>query len=409
MKWVRNIALSRKALWRHTTRTLLALGATAAGVAAVLAMVAIGEGARADVVARLQVMGRNVLVVNAAPAERRGGQRSALGSTVETLTVRDAEAIADQSGFVTRVAPSQDVAKQITYRDRSASATIRGTTPEYAGIRSFSLARGRFFSAEENRAGLRVAVLGSQAAERLFRDADPVGQVVRIGRVPFTVIGVLVGKGLSVDGSAEEDNQVVVPIKTALRRLFDVDNLRMIYLEVSDPTLMDEAAEEVAVILRERHRLARYGRPDDFAIQNQRVIIEAELATVASFRRMIAGMGSMALVVGGVGILSIMLLSVRERRSEIGLRIAVGARRRDVWLQFLVEALMLAAVGGLVGLLVGLGSAWVVSASTGWNAIVTSRSMAIAVSASIAVGLVSGVYPAFRAAALQPVDALRAN
>jgi putative ABC transport system permease protein len=409
MRWVRNIALSRKALWRHRTRTLLALAATAAGVAAVLAMVAIGEGARAEIVTRLQAMGRTVLVVNAAPAERRGGRSSARGATVETLTLRDAQAIADGSGFVLRVAPSQDLAKQVTHLDRTTSATVRGTTPDYVQIRAFALATGRFFSPEESRAGLRVAVLGSQVAERLFPDADPVGSVIRIGRVPFAVIGVLAAKGLSIDGAAEEDNQIVVPIKTALRRLFNVDYLRMIYLEVSDAGLMDEAAEEVAVIVRERHRLERYGRPDDFAIQNQRVVIEAELATVASFRRMITGMGGMALVVGGVGILSIMLLSVGERRGEIGLRVAVGARRRDIWLQFLVEALSLAAAGGLVGLLVGLGSTWVVSAATEWNATVTPTSIAVAVSASIAVGLASGVYPAFRAAALRPIDALRAS
>ncbi|MGD8868308.1 MAG: ABC transporter permease [Gemmatimonadales bacterium] len=409
MNWARNIELSRKALWHQPTRALLALSATAAGVAAVLTMVAIGEGARAEVVARLQGMGRNVLIVNAAPAERRGGRRSALGRTVETLTVRDAVAIADQSGFVTRVAPSQDVAKQVMYLDRSTAATVRGTTPEYARIREFSPVTGRFFTAEENRAGLRVAVLGSQVAERLFANADPVGQVVRIGRVPFTVIGVLVAKGLSVDGSAEEDNQVVVPLETALRRLFNVDYLKMIYLEVSSPALMDEAAEEVAVILRDQHRLSRHGRPDDFAIQNQRVIIEAELATVASFRRMIVGMGSMALLVGGVGILSIMILSVRERRSEIGLRVAVGARRRDIWLQFLIEAIALAVAGGSVGLVVGLGSTWVVSASTEWNAILSWTSIVVAVSATLAIGLVSGVYPAYRAAALQPIDALRAS
>lgn len=409
MRWVRNIALSRKALWRHRTRTLLALSATAAGVASVLVMVAIGEGVRRDVVARLQAVGRNILVVNAAPAERRAGRGSVRGATVETLTVRDAQALADQSGFVLRVAPSQDVAKQVTHLDRSTTATIRGTTPEYEQIRSFSTATGRFFTIEENRAGLRVAVLGSQVAERLFPDADPVGQVVRIGRVPFAIVGVLVAKGLSVSGSADEDNQVVVPIKAALRRLFNVDYLRMIYIEVSNPALMDEAAAEAAVILRERHRLSRYGRPDDFAIQNQRVIIEAELATVSSFRRMIVGMGSMALLVGGVGILSIMLLSVRERRSEIGLRIAVGARRRDIWLQFLVEAIALAVAGGLVGLVIGLGSTWMVSAWTEWNAVLTWTSIFVAVSAALAIGIVSGVYPAFRAAALQPVDALRAN
>lgn len=409
MKWLRNVALSRKALGRHRARTILALSATAAGVAAVLTMVAIGEGARRDVVARIQAVGRNVLVVNAAPAQRRAGRRPVRGATVETLTVRDAQAIAARSGFVVRVAPSQDIAKQITHLDRSTTATVRGTTPEYERIRAFSTATGRFFTAEENRAGLRVAVLGSQVAERLFPDGDPVGQVVRIGRVPFAVIGVLVARGLSVDGSAEEDNQVVVPIQAALRRLFNVGYLRMIYLEVSNPALMDQAAEEVAVILRDQHRLSRHDRPDDFAIQNQRVIIEAELATVASFRRMIAGMGSMALVVGGIGILSIMLLSVRERRSEIGLRIAVGARRRDIWLQFVVEAIALAVAGGLVGLLIGLTSTWVVSASTGWNAILTWTPVVVALSAASTIGLMSGVYPAFRAAALQPIDALRAN
>lgn len=409
MKWVRNIAMSRKALWRHKARTLLALSATAAGVAAVLAMVAIGEGARRDVVARLQAMGRNVLVVNAAPAERRGGRRAVRGGTVETLTVQDAQAIGEQSGFVARVAPSQDVAKQVKYLDRSTAATVRGTTPEYERIRAFSVATGRFFTAEENRAGLRVAVLGSRVAERLFPDADPVGQIVRIGRVPFAVIGVLAARGLTVDGAAEEDNQVVVPIEAALRRLFNVDYLRMIYLEVGDATLTNEAAEEVAVILRERHRLARRGRPDDFAIQNQRVVIEAELATVASFRRMITGMGGMALMVGGVGILAIMLLSVRERRSEIGLRVAVGARRRDVWLQFLVEAVALAAAGGLVGLPLGVGSTWLISVATELSAVVTSVSIAVALSAAISVGLASGVYPAFRAATMRPIDALRAN
>lgn len=407
MKWLRNVSLSRKALARLRTRTILALTGTAVGVATLLAMVAVGEGAERDVVARVQAMGRNMLVVNAAPAPRRGGRDYAPGATVETLTLADAEAVAAQSGFVARVAPSQDGGKRITYLDRTTAATVRGTTPQYERIRAFPTATGRFFTAEENRAGLRVAVLGSDVARRLFPDTDPVGRVVRIGRVPFEVVGVLVAKGISVDGAAEEDNQIIVPIETALRRVFSVDYLRMLYLEVANPTLLDEAAEEVAAILRERHRLARYGRPDDFTIQNQRVIMDVELAAVASFRTMIVGMGAVALAVGGVGILSIMLLSVRARRSEIGLRMAVGARRADVWLQFLLEAVALGAVGGLLGVLLGVGASAIVSALTEWRAAVTPASITVAVGSSLAVGGGFGVYPAFRAAAWEPVEALR--
>ncbi len=406
MKWIRNVSLSRKALWRHRVRTLLALISMAVGVAVVLAMVAIGDGAERDVVSRIQAMGRNMLVVNAAPAERRAGRRFARGATVETLTLSDAEAIAERSGFVVRVAPSQDVTKQITYLDRSTPVTVRGTTSEYERIRNFPTSNGRFFTAEEDRAGVRVAVVGAKVAQRLFPDTDPVGEVIRIGRVPFEVIGVLIAKGISADGAAEEDDQVVVPINTALRRVFNVDYLRMIYLEVGSDAYLDEAAEEVAAILRERHRLA-YDRPDDFRIQNQRVVLEAELATVASFRTMITGIGGVTLIVGGVGILSIMLLSVRERRFEIGLRVAVGARRKDVWLQFLIEAVALSGAGGLLGLLLGLASAWIVSVSTEWTASVTPASIAVSVASALTIGMVFGVYPAFRAASWNPIDALR--
>ncbi len=407
MKWVRNVALSRKALFRHRARTVLALTGTGVGVAVVLAMVAIGEGAEREVVTRVRAMGRNMLVVNAGPQERRAGRVLVRGAIVETLTLADASAIAEESGFVARVAPSFDDPKQITHRDLSTGATVRGTTHEYGIIRDFPTSAGRFFTAEEDRAGLRVAVLGSVIAERLFPDSDPIGQVIRIGRVPFEVVGVLISKGISVDGSAQEDNQVIVPINAALRRVFNADFLKMIYLEVTSPTLMDEAEQEVGAILRERHRLERYGRPDDFRIQNQRVIMDAELATVASFRTMITGMGAVALAVGGVGILSIMLLSVRERRSEIGLRVAVGARRRDVWVQFLVEAIVLGGAGGLLGLVLGISASSVVSVATEWTAVVTAPSIVLAVASALTVGVVFGVYPAFRAASWDPIEALR--
>jgi putative ABC transport system permease protein len=409
MKWVRNVALSRKALWRHKARTVLALSGTAIGVAVVLAMMAIGEGAEHEVVTQVQAMGRNMLVVNAGPQKRRAGRVAVRGGIVETLMLADASAIAEESGFVARVAPSFDDPKQITHRDLSTTATVRGTTPEYSLIRDFPTSAGRFFTAAENRAGMRVAVLGNVVAERLFPDSDPLAQVIRIGRIPFEVVGVLIAKGISVDGTAQEDNQVIIPIRAALRRVFNADFLKMIYLEVTDAGLMDQAEEEVAAILRERHRLARHGRADDFRIQNQRVIMDAELATVTSFRTMITGMGVVALAVGGVGILSIMLLSVRERRSEIGLRIAVGARRRDVWIQFVIEAIVLGSAGGLLGLVLGIGGSYVVSAATEWTAVVTGPSIVLAVTSAVTVGIVSGVYPAFRAASWDPIEALRTD
>ncbi|HEX9729543.1 MAG TPA: ABC transporter permease [Gemmatimonadales bacterium] len=407
MRLLRNVALSRKALWRHRTRTVLALGGTAVGVAAVLAMIAIGEGAERAVVARIGALGRNLLVVSAGPQERVPGRRVARGATVQTLTVADRDAIIEQSSLIALAAPSQDRPIQLNLGDRSTTATVRGTTVDYETIRDFRTAEGRYFTAEENRAGMRVAVIGARVRDRMFPGETPVGQSLRIGRVPFEVIGVLEAKGLSITGGTDEDAQVIIPITTALRRVFNLDYLSLIYLEVADPAMMNAAESEVAAILRERHRLNRRNQPDDFRMQNQNLVLAAELETVSSFRFMITGMGAVALVVGGVGILSIMLLSVRERRSEIGLRVAVGARRQDIWTQFLVEALTLGGAGGLAGLGLGLAAAWVVATFTEWSAVVTIPSVVMAVASALAVGLVFGVYPAQRAASWDPIEALR--
>jgi putative ABC transport system permease protein len=407
MKLLRNVVLSRKALWRHRTRTALALGGTAVGVAAVLAMSAIGEGAKREVVTRIGALGRNLLVVSAGPQERVPGRPVIRGATVQTLTVADAAAILDQSSLIARAAPSQDRGAQINLGDRSTTATIRGTTPDYEVIRDFPAADGRWFTEEESRAGMRVAVIGERVRDRMFGDEEAVGRTVRIGRVPFEVVGVLEAKGVSVSGGTDEDAQVVVPINTALRRVFNLDYLNLIYLEVVDPSLMEAAESEVAAILRDRHRLNRQHKADDFRIQNQKLVLEAELETVASFRFMITGMGAIALVVGGVGILSIMLLSVRDRRSEIGLRVATGARRRDIRTQFLLEALTLGGTGGVVGLALGLAASWVVGRFTEWSAVVTAPAVLVALGSALSVGVVFGVYPAHRAASWDPIEALR--
>lgn len=408
MRLIRNIGLSRRALSRHRARTALALAGTAVGVGCVLAMLTVAEGAKRQVVGRIDAMGRNLLVVMAGPQPRVAARTMARGATVTTLVPADAEAIIAQSALITRAAPSQGRTMPLEYGDRATTSTVRGTTSDYGAIRHFPLASGRSFTPEENRAGLRVTVIGARVRERLFGDRDPVGETLRVGRIPFEVVGVLGSKGVSL-GGGDDDDQILIPLRTALRRVFNVDYIGTIYLEVESSGMMDAAAAEVGAILRERHRLLRRGKADDFVIQNQRTVVAAEMETLRSFRHLIVGLGSVALTVSGVGILSIMMLSIRERRSEIGLRAAVGARRRDIRLQFLLEALALSGGGGVAGVVLGMILAWAIGAFTEWHSVVTVPSMLFATLSALMVGAVAGVYPAQRAASWDPIEALRSE
>ncbi|MCJ7627620.1 MAG: ABC transporter permease, partial [Longimicrobiales bacterium] len=404
----RNLLLSAKAIVRHRVRTALALSGTAVGVGAVLVMTAVGEGAKDKVIGEIEALGRNLLVVSSGDAPRVPWRRRTL-SKVPTMTLADADAILGQATGVALVAPAQDRSLRAKYGTISTMTKVMGTTPAYEEVRDFRTVQGRYFTEEENRNSARVAVLGSRVRELLFPDEDPVGKMVRLGNIPFLVIGVLESKGATVDGLSEEDNQVLIPIQTALRRAFNLDFIKMIYVQVKDPDRMGAAEEQIAGILRTRHRTTEFGRGDDFAIQNQRLILAARLETLASFRRMILGLGAVALFVGGVGILSIMLLSVRERRNEVGLRIAVGARKKDILAQFLVESLFLGLMGGGVGVVLGLGVAWALGVSTQWETSINETALLVGVSSALFVGVAFGVYPAQRAAALDPIEALRAE
>ncbi len=408
MKIRRNFGFSRKALLRHRVRTALAISGTGVGVAAMLVMVAVGEGAERELMARIDAMGRNLLVVTARPAQPLVG-RSTTGGLANTLTPADARAILDQIARIERAAPSMDDNLQVKYGTLATRTTVRATTPEFESIRNFRTIRGRYFTEEEDRARLRVAVLGSRVVETLFASIDPVGETVRIGRVPFEVIGVLESKGASLNSGSDEDNQILIPLRTGLRRVFNVDYLNLVYLQVREGEEMDAAAAEISSLLRRRHRLEVAAKPDDFRVRNQLVILEAERETAASFQRLITALASIALLVGGVGILSIMLLSIRERRNEIGLRVAVGAKRRDVRMQFLVEALILGGGGGLVGLAFGLAAAASIGWATEWRTVVSVPAVALAMGAALSISLVFGVYPAQRASALNPIESLRAE
>lgn len=408
MRIRRNFALSRKALLRHGVRTALAVSGTTIGVAAVLVMVAIGEGAEAELMEQVEALGGNLLIVTAAQAEPLVG-RPGGGGLVTTLTPTDAQAILGAAPGVERVSASIDGRRDVKYGRLALATSVRAVTPEYEEIRNFRTSSGRYFTAEEDRLGRRVTVIGTRVANTLFGGDDPIGEIVRIGRIPLEVVGVLESKGTSTDGGRDEDNQILIPLQTGLRRVFNSDFVTLVYVQVRDDASMEDAQTQIASLLRERHRLDRLGRPDDFRIDNQRLVLEAEEETAASFQRLITTLAGVALLVGGVGILSIMLLSIRERRNEIGLRIAVGGKRRDVRTQFVVEALLLGAGGAVTGLLVGLAAAGAIGRMTEWRTEVSGPALAIAIGSALLVSLIFGVYPAQRAASLDPIQSLQAE
>jgi putative ABC transport system permease protein len=407
MRVTRSLRVSVRVLVANRVRTVLAIGGTAVGVAGVLVVTAIGEGARAAVMRRIEGLGRNMLVVTAGKLDARAGRTLTGEGWTRELRLSDAAAIEQGSRHVLRAAPGQDRGLRAKFGPFQSPATVLGTTTDWQQIRQFPMAEGRFFTHEENRARKRVAVLGWAVRMGLFPDSlRPVGSTIRIGRVPFEVVGIMAAKGVSIDGSATEDDRIIVPLETALHRLFNTEYLKMIFLEVRESSSMADAEADVAAILRERHDLP-VGARDDFSIQNQRMLLEAELATQASFRRLIMGLGFLSLLVGGVGILSIMLLSARERRPEIGLRVVVGARRPDIVVQFLAEALLLAAGGGAAGILAGLGAAELISLVTAWEARVSGRTLLVALGSVAGIGLCFGAYPAWRAASVDPIEALQ--
>ncbi|MFQ5630754.1 MAG: ABC transporter permease [bacterium] len=407
MKLVRNLKLSRKALAAHKLRTILALVGITIGVAAVILMVAIGEGAQREVVRRIEQMGANLLVVNAGKVKKVVGRQQRSGN-VETLLLEDYEAILTECPSVRLATPVQDRGRPIKFDNYSTVANVLGATPDFAEIRNFPVVAGRYFSDAENKATRRVAVIGYRVIENLFDGEYPVGEIIRISNIPFEVIGVLKEKGVSPDG-ADEDNVVVIPIATALRRVFNLNHLDKIFVQATSTNVMERATVEIRELLRERHRLNKRSKTDDFTIQNQIDALNAQRQTSDMFTLLITSIAGLSLFVGGVGILAIMLLSVKERTNEIGLRMATGARPKDVLTQFLAEALVLGLFGGLFGVICGVLGAAIVGKSTAWHTAISPESILISLLFSFAIGLFFGVYPARKASLLDPIEALRAE
>jgi len=397
-----------RALATNLLRSILTMLGIIIGVAAVITTIAIGNGAQQRVAEQLKTLGSNVMLVTAGTLTS-GGLR--LGAqTGQTLTEDDAQAIAAEIDEVVVAAPSSRKAVQAVVGNQNWATTMVGTTADYLTVRDWPLATGRLFGADEVNASAKVVVLGDSVARQLFGEDDPLDRVIRVQNVPLTVIGVLARKGQSSQGM-DQDDLIVVPVSTYRNRLDGRVGVRLkrvyaVYVKVQEGQSMKLVEGAVRDLMRQRHRLATEAE-DDFTIRNLTEVLQAQEAASRVMALLLAAVAGVSLVVGGIGIMNIMLVSVTERTREIGLRMAVGARSRDILTQFLIEAVTLSLVGGAIGIVVGAVASWAVATFAGWQVAMDARAIALAVCFSAAVGVFFGFYPARRAAGLLPIQALR--
>jgi ABC-type antimicrobial peptide transport system permease subunit len=397
-----------RALGTNWLRSVLTMLGIIIGVAAVITMIAIGGGAQARVEEQMKSLGTNIMLVLPG-AQTTGGVR--LGAqTGQTLTEEDARAIAAEVPEVQAAAPSLRTGAQVVAANANWSTSVMGTTPEYLEVRDWPLAAGRSFDAAEMAGSGKVVVIGQTVAQQLFGDADPIDQVIRVRKAPLQVIGVLERKGQNSMGQ-DQDDVIVVPLSTFRNRVQGMSAGRIkrvgaISVKIREGQSMTDAGEKMRELLRQRHRL-QSGADDDFSIRNLTEMLQAQEESSRVMALLLAAVAGVSLVVGGIGIMNIMLVSVTERTREIGLRMAVGARSRDILGQFLIEAVTMSLVGGAIGIVLGMAATWAIGNFAGWQVLLSAESILLAVGFSAAVGVFFGFYPARRAAALLPIQALR--
>ena len=406
-KLLMGLRVAVTALTVHKMRSILTMLGVVIGVAAVIALVAVGQGAQAQIINQFQALGSNLLTVSA--GTNFGFSRSGLQQNTRPLTDKDVEAIRALATTVKLVAPDYSANATVVYQGKTTNTSISGVTADYATVRNWSVDRGRFVSAQDTSNLALVVVLGQTVVEDLFGSAlvNPVGEVVRINRQPYEVIGVLKSKGQS--GFNNQDNTVFMPLRTAQVKLggAGTTQVRSISLQVRTAEEMDLAQAQVTAILRALHGL-QTGAENDFTVQNQADILDSVAQTSGTFTTLLGSIAAISLLVGGIGIMNIMLVSVTERTREVGLRKAVGAKRSDILLQFLTEAVVLSSTGGIIGVLLGVGGAQIITPLLGGSrALVTPQSIILALTVSLGIGIFFGLYPANRAARLNPIDALR--
>jgi putative ABC transport system permease protein len=392
-----------QALRRNATRSMLTMLGIIIGVGAVITSMAIGSGAQAAVLAQIESLGANLVVV--IPGATTQGGVNLGGGSRTTLKLPDAAAIATEVPEVAAAAPQSSTNAQVVASGNNWFTSIQGSTPAWTDVRSWTVASGRFLTQDEVTAEAKVAVLGSTVAQSLFPSGSPIGATVVIKNVPFRVVGVMTSKGQSGFGR-DQDDFVMVPITTLLDRLTGQSYVGQILVSASTPESVPGVIDATDRLLRLRHHLTA-AQPDDFSVRNIADIQQVRIATSQTQALLLAGIAVVSLVVGGIGIMNIMLVSVTERTREIGLRMAVGARGHDILMQFLVEALTLACLGGVIGIVMGVATAQGASVMAHWPTLISPMSIVLGFVSSLLVGVIFGYYPALRASALDPIVALR--
>src|ERR1041385_5611338 len=397
------LRIASRALRRNKMRTVLTMLGIIIGVAAVIAMVGIGNGAKSQVEAQIASLGQNVILIFSG-SMTRSGVHSGWGGA-GTLMVEDADAIRREIPGVQGVSPEVRSVAQVTAGNQNWSPQILGESPDYFELRQWPLSGGAAFTEQDVRGANKVAVIGKTTAQQLFGSESPIGQIVRIKNVPFMIVGLLAPKGLSVMGS-DQDDAIIMPYTSAMKRVLGLTTLRTINVQASAPQLLPVIQQQLIGLLRQRHRILP-GKDDDFTVRGQQDIADMATAQSKTMTILLGAIASVSLVVGGIGIMNIMLVSVTERTREIGIRMAVGARGHDILLQFLIEAVTLSAIGGLLGIGLGIGTSNLVASRMQWPTLTPVWASAAAFLVSAAVGIFFGFYPARKAARLDPIEALR--
>ena len=400
------LRIALRALMVNKMRSALTMLGIIIGVGAVITMVAVGSGAKARIAEQIASMGSNMLIILSG-SSTSGGFRGGMG-TVPTLTVDDAKAIQNEIPSVQYVAPNLSGVSQVVYGNQNWSTIINGSTPEVLAIRDWPLTSGRPFIQQDVDGATKVALLGKTVVDNLFGGMDPIGQVIRIKKIPFTVIGVLASKGQSTWGQ-DQDDTIFVPLTTAQKRLFGQQfpgMVRVIQVQARGPEVMKEAEDQINALLRQRHRI-QPSQDNDFTVRNLTEVMASAQQSANVMSLLLGAIASISLIVGGIGIMNIMLVSVTERTREIGIRIAVGAKSKDILLQFLIESLVLSLIGGILGITIGIGGTYILSSFTQWPTLLSIQAILLAFFFAGSVGVFFGFYPARKASLLDPIEALR--
>ena len=397
------IRVALRAIMRNKLRSLLTVLGVVIGVCAVITMVNIGSGAQVAIENAISGLGTNMLIIFPG-SMTKGGMRTGFG-TVTTLVDEDAQAIRDECPTVQLVSPIVNTAAQVVYQNQNWGTSIMGTDPEFQRIKNWPLARGEFFTIQDIKAASKVCVLGKTVSEKLFGIQNPVGQIIRVKRIPFRVIGLLTEKGQTTFGQ-DQDDTVVVPYTTAQKRLMGITYLSMIMASAVSNERIPDAQEQIGTLLRQRHHVQK-GDDDDFTVRNLADLTATFNIITGILTLLLGSIASISLVVGGIGIMNIMLVSVTERTREIGIRMSVGAKPADILRQFLLEAVLLSLIGGGAGIVLGIGLTAVIAYFADWPTPVSLFAILVSSLFSAAVGIFFGLYPARKASRMNPIEALR--